>query len=1176
MRLRQLKISGFKSFADTTVIEFPGAVSGIVGPNGCGKSNVIDAIRWVLGEGRVSELRGKGSMSELIFAGSQGRPASSRASVEMVLDNNDGSVKGAWGRYGEIAVRRVVTRDGTNAYFINGQQVRRRDVQDIFMGTGLGPRSYAIISQGMISNFIKAKPEELRVYLEEAAGVSKYKERRRETETSLNSTRANLEKVAMLQANKAEEVERLTAEAETAQSWKKLDDERARSEEMWYFLQERDAKNSTDKLSAQIAEKENALISAKGEAAKLVAEEAGLREDARKKRDAADKAREAAWQANARVTEAEGNVRHIIEQRRTLEERISQTQAALERRKDAKKEAAERIAMLSAKIEELNAQAEEAAAEAEALTDEVEERAAQCEEARSRYEDTRADAQKAEKSISVVSVEIESMQREAIELDRQKEKLEGERQTSDAPDEAAVAELGEKLSEKRAALDEQKAVMEDVRASLEESEAVLEETREEKTRMQGEVSRSEARLQTLEAVQAKAQAEGKLPEWLEKMGLSSVKRFFERTMVNAQWAKAVEAVLSVRSLAIGVSDLARVAGFALDAPPARLVFYNTLFTEKAEAVTPPAGIDSKPLTDFVTSDDPAVAALLTLWLGTSLTAPDLAAALKVRTDLPPGARFVTPEGHIVERDSVSFWAEENAAAGLMSRIAEIKHLTEALAQLKAQFEAADAAMTRAKAALDADRRDLDERQQSAERLESEVHALELDYSRESEKLAAWKNRRGQIEETLKELTARAEELARRQEEAEGRFETLDAKLSELQQKAGDAQTHLEEAEEAQAMTQERQRAVQAKAKSAQIEAQATKDRQTDAERQLQDADGEIEMTAAEIEELRAQFEGLDETAEREGLAAVIEELERFKAAEAEALAASDAAEAKLAEASERSRALTAEQGPLLEVIGDLKTKRQAGLTQTEIFTARLNELGSDREKLTVEAETEHYKASQMKARVTKLAESMAALGPVNHAALENLEQSKKAMEETARQVEDLEKAIRNLEATIREIDTETRGLLKSTFEAVNANFAEMFTALFSGGTARLEMTGDEILECGVEVMAQPPGKKNKTIMLLSGGEQAMTATALVFAIFRLNPAPFCLLDEVDAPLDEANQDRLARQIVAMSSSTQFMMITHHRVTMEYMGQLVGVTMREPGVSRVVSVDIAEADRMAQH
>lgn len=337
MRLRQLKISGFKSFADTTVIEFPGAVSGIVGPNGCGKSNVIDAIRWVLGEGRVSELRGKGSMSELIFAGSQGRPASSRASVEMVLDNNDGSVKGAWGRYGEIAVRRVVTRDGTNAYFINGQQVRRRDVQDIFMGTGLGPRSYAIISQGMISNFIKAKPEELRVYLEEAAGVSKYKERRRETETSLNSTRANLEKVAMLQANKAEEVERLTAEAETAQSWKKLDDERARSEEMWYFLQERDAKNSTDKLSAQIAEKENALISAKGEAAKLVAEEAGLREDARKKRDAADKAREAAWQANARVTEAEGNVRHIIEQRRTLEERISQTQAALERRKDAKK-----------------------------------------------------------------------------------------------------------------------------------------------------------------------------------------------------------------------------------------------------------------------------------------------------------------------------------------------------------------------------------------------------------------------------------------------------------------------------------------------------------------------------------------------------------------------------------------------------------------------------------------------------------------------------------------------------------------------------------------------------------------------------------------------------------------------------------------------------------------------
>ena len=302
MRLKQLRISGFKSFADTTVIEFPGAVAGIVGPNGCGKSNVIDAIRWVLGEARVSELRGSTSMSELIFSGSVNRPASSRASVELVLDNSDGTVKGAWGRYTELSVKRVVTRDGSNAYLINNQQVRRRDVQDIFMGTGLGPRSYAIISQGMISNFIKAKPEELRVYLEEAAGVSKYKDRRRETETALAGTRNNLEKVSYLQETKRNEIQRLSAEAEVAARWKELTEQKDKAELLWYFLQEQDAGAAVNKVNTQIAAREADLLQGRGELQKLTTQIEVLKEDVRVKREAADKAREVAWQANARVT----------------------------------------------------------------------------------------------------------------------------------------------------------------------------------------------------------------------------------------------------------------------------------------------------------------------------------------------------------------------------------------------------------------------------------------------------------------------------------------------------------------------------------------------------------------------------------------------------------------------------------------------------------------------------------------------------------------------------------------------------------------------------------------------------------------------------------------------------------------------------------------------------------
>ena len=333
VRLKQLRISGFKSFADTTVIEFPGAVAGIVGPNGCGKSNVIDAIRWVLGEARVSELRGSTSMSELIFSGSVNRPASSRASVELVLDNSDGTIKGAWGRYTELSVKRVVTRDGSNAYLINNQQVRRRDVQDIFMGTGLGPRSYAIISQGMISNFIKAKPEELRVYLEEAAGVSKYKDRRRETETALAGTRNNLEKVSYLQETKRNEIQRLSAEAEVAARWKELTEQKDKAELLWYFLQEQDAGAAVNKVNTQIAAREADLLQGRGELQKLTTQIEVLKEDVRVKREAADKAREAAWQANARVTELEGAIARIITEKDSLAREVANAAESIARRK---------------------------------------------------------------------------------------------------------------------------------------------------------------------------------------------------------------------------------------------------------------------------------------------------------------------------------------------------------------------------------------------------------------------------------------------------------------------------------------------------------------------------------------------------------------------------------------------------------------------------------------------------------------------------------------------------------------------------------------------------------------------------------------------------------------------------------------------------------------------------
>ena len=1171
MHLKQLKISGFKSFADLTTIEFPSSLCGIVGPNGCGKSNVIDAIRWVLGEGRASELRGQSSMTDLIFAGSEGRPPASRASVEMVLDNSDGQVKGPWEAYTELAIRRVVTKDGTNAYFINGQQVRRRDVQDIFLGTGLGPRSYAIISQGMVNKLLEAKPEDLRVYLEEAAGVSKYKERRRETETNLTATRANLEKVAVMQANKAEEVQRLTKEAETARAWQALEDERVHAESLWYFVQERDCRDEIDRLSAQIATKEAEQLEAQGKLSGLTSQEAQLKAAAEEKKAVLEKARAASLEANKKVARAEADIQHLIEQRRMLEERIAQAQSRQQRQKDAKDDALSRIAQLASRIEELRAQAEEAAGEAEGLAAELEERSAATQEARERYEVARSEVNDVEKTISGVSVQIEAFARESDQLEEQIEALQAEKNAADAPDEEACRTMGEELAQKRATLEEEMAVLEELASAAEEAAAKLESAREVRNASQNKLSAMEARLAALVAVQEKARAEGKLPEWLEKMGLSGAKRFFERVHISENRARAVEAVLSVRAQALGVTQLERVAGFTLDAPPARLVFYSN-FAPAQEKTVVPEGWER--LSDAVTTDEVTLRPMIEMWLGNAFVVKDLDEALRMRSRLPAGARFVTPEGHIVEPQSVSFWAEENPAAGLLSRMAEIQTLSAATETVREALLDADGEVTRAKAALQAERSDREARENTVERLKGEVHRLEVEYSRLQVALAAWKARQGKITESLGQLKERYEELAARREETETTFAALDEKLSGLQQAENDAQTALEEAENIEALTQERSQEAGSRAARARMEADATAVRREDAQKLAATADEEIEMVAAEIEELRAGFEGLDEVAQRAGLQQFVQELQRLEVEESAAQAQADAAENALTELFERSRELQSLQAPLIQAISDIKVKRAQSQVNIEIFTARLEELRVDRGALASEVNNDKVSADSARRRVKRLEQQITDLGSVNHAALETLEASRRAMQETERQVKDLEEAIANLEATIRQIDAETRDLLKNTFEAVNANFAEVFKSLFGGGNAYLEMTGDEILESGVEINAQPPGKKNKTISLLSGGEKSLTATALTFAIFKLNPAPFCLLDEVDAPLDEANQDRLARQIVAMSAQTQFAMITHLRVTMEKMGQLIGVTMKEPGVSRVVAVDIKEAVRVA--
>lgn len=1171
MRLRQLKVSGFKSFADTTLIEFPGNMAGIVGPNGCGKSNVIDAIRWVLGEGRISELRGSSSMSELIFSGSSSRPASSRASVEMVLDNSDNTITGPWGAYTELSIKRVVTRDGSNAYLINNQQVRRRDVQDVFMGTGLGPRSYAIISQGMISNFIKAKPEELRIYLEEAAGVSKYKERRRETETALNSTRDNLQKVAYLQETKKAEIERLTEEAKTAQKWEELEKDRVDADLLSHFLQEKESKEASDKISVRIAKKENEMLAAQGEGQKLLIEIEALREASLAKREATDVARQVKFDAEKAVAQIEGDIRHIVERKDTINRQISSDEERSAERKAAFESSCEREKALLEHAATLEAQATETEAALEAMAEDIEAASAHYDDARQTYESARTSALEAENKIAVVNVEMQSFEREMTDAETRLASLREEMESVKEPDTERFKALDGEIDQAQAAFEDQSAALEEETAKKEALQEKLTALTEKKNTLSADLARVSSRLQTLEGLQAKIGQEGKLSTWINTMGFGGVKRLFERITVDSHYTKAVEAILNHKSGALSLKDAASVASLENTAPPAPLVFFGaTDFVKSQESK-----IGLKHLIEFVQSDDEVVKNALSAWFADVYVAENLAQAIQKRGDLKNSERIVTAAGHIVDAFSITFWAEENEASGVLSRAQEIRELSEKEEEIKSQLEsvADDEGVKRGEVATLA--ASIESMSAAIDSERTRLHELQVESTRLAGEIELWNTRTKKAAEDTQILEGRLEQLTEEREAVEAKFETLDAELGEKQQAVTDAQILLEQAEHRVSDLEEAASEKKSEVKMARLQATSDKERAEDAKREVESITLEIERLAQEIEELRAELQTLDVKAQEAGLSDLTRALdaarENLKVAEQEA----EAAENKLEDARAKQREIAESQAPILQEISDLKVKRQTFITQGEAFTAHLDELNANREELAKRVIEENLKTPAVKAKVTRLTEAIAALGPVNHAALENLDASQKAMAETERQVADLEEAIKNLEETIRKIDAETRELLRTTFDTVNKNFGEMFTSLFGGGSAELRLTGEEILDTGIDVIAQPPGKKNTSVKILSGGEQALTATALVFAIFKLNPAPFCLLDEVDAPLDEANQDRLVKKIAAMSEATQFVMITHHRVSMEQLEQLIGVTMKEPGVSRVVAVDIREATELAQ-
>ncbi|MFM0051782.1 chromosome segregation protein SMC [Caballeronia grimmiae] len=1170
MRLTSIKLAGFKSFVDPTHFQVPGQLVGVVGPNGCGKSNIIDAVRWVLGESRASELRGE-SMQDVIFNGSTARKPGSRASVELIFDNADGRAAGQWSAYGEIAVKRVLTRDGTSSYYINNLPARRRDIQDIFLGTGLGPRAYAIIGQGMIARIIEAKPEELRVFLEEAAGVSKYKERRRETENRLHDTRENLTRVEDIVRELTTNLEKLEGQAIVATKYKQLQAEGEEKQRLLWLLRKNEAGNEAERQQRAIREAQVELEAQTARLREVEAQLETLRVAHYSASDAMQGAQGALYEANAEVSRLEAEIKFIVESRNRVQAQIAALSAQREQWQMQARKAHDEIETASEALAEGEEKAAIAQENAAAKHDALPALEARWRDAQAQLNEERAGIARAEQALKLEAAHQRNADQQLQQLQQRQERLKNEASGLDAPDEAQLQELRMQLAENEEVLAEAQARLADAQETVPRLDAERRAAQERVQAESAQIHQLEARLAALKQLQESVQTEGKIQPWLDKHELGALPRLWKKLHVEAGWEAALEAVLRERLAALEVSNLDWVKAFATDAPPAKLAFYSPPLAGKP--FDAPQGL--RPLLSLVRIDDPGLRAVLNEWLGATFIADDIAQALAMRTQLPEGGAFVVKAGHTVTRVGVQLYAADSEQSGMLARAQEIENLTR---QVRAQALLADEAKSnavRADAAHTQASQALADARAAAERATQRVHALQLDVLKLAQAHERYTQRSTQIGEELEEIVAHIDEQRALRAESEAAFEQHDAEIAQLQARFEDNQLAFESLDEALTSARHELRELERAASDASFAVRGLAAKIAEYERNIETAQDQSERVAGALEDARAELETINEQTAQTGLQDALE----VRAAREESLHAArielDDLTARLRQSDEQRLFAERSLQPLRDRINELQLKEQAARISGEQFVEQLQAAGVDEAELQAKL-TPDLKPAYLQGEVTRLNNAIVALGPVNMAALEELASATERKHFLDAQSADLNNAIGTLEDAIQKIDQETRSLLQGTFDEVNRHFGDLFPRLFGGGQAKLIMTGDEILDAGVQVMAQPPGKKNSTIHLLSGGEKALTATALVFAMFQLNPAPFCLLDEVDAPLDDANTERFANLVRAMSVKTQFLFISHNKIAMEMAQQLIGVTMQEQGVSRIVAVDMEAAAGFAQN
>jgi chromosome segregation protein len=1163
MRLTQIKLSGFKSFVDPTSIHLPGQLVGVVGPNGCGKSNVIDAVRWVLGETRAAALRGD-SMQDVIFNGSANRKPLARASVELLFDNSQGRAAGQWSQYAEISVRRVLQRDGESSYYINGTHVRRRDITDMFLGTGLGPRAYAIIEQGMISRVIEAKPEELRVFLEEAAGISKYKERRRETENRLADTRENLARITDIRVELAAQLEKLEAQAKVATRYNELHADLNLKQHLLWYLRRRDAAAERERHGQEVEKVINALEGENAELRSIESRAETARDAHYRAGDALNLAQAALYSANALVAKHESELRHVEETRQRLGSQHTERLDQLAQWREQRSQLTQALHMWAARAEGAKQKVVATRESLEAENKRLPEAEQSFRAGQEQLAEARSQLMQAESRLQLEQANLVHLERGRQALEQRRERLNSELATLAEPDTGALSGLEASLAE----LEQAVASAEAASGALQGEVTRLEERKDAAVQGLGAAAREhaavEAQIATLRQIQEASGENTPLRDWLERHGLGGQPQLWQKLRIAPGWETAVEAVLRERLHALELSGLEHLEAVVADQPPAKASLYlpGNVAPEELH------GFDS--LFSKILDADAAVSGALRDWLCGVFVVEGVPDASK----LPVGALFVNRQGHQFSHFTVSLHAPDAADTGILARQAEIETLQARLEDLAVKLgssqenlEHLEAELTERNAALEAARAEIGARQKAR-------HDAQIEHLKALQALERYAERSAQVRAELDQIGAETETGNAALAECRSNQERIGSDIAQAKARLEGARAAHVEAESALAAQRVAVQQAEREAQDAVFGERECGAKIAEIDRSVTLIDREIERGEAEIARLAAELADDPTPALRQELDAAVESRISCEKTLAEARNAVEAAAGALRELEEGRLKVEARVAPLRERVGELRLKQQAAQLSFEQFDTQLREAGAD-ETVLGAAAVDAPRPSTLQGEITRINTAIAELGAVNLAALEELNTSRERKGFLDSQATDLEEAVKTLEDAIRRIDRETRELLRETFDSVNRHFGSLFPVLFGGGEAKLIMTGEEILDAGVQVMAHPPGKRNSSIHLLSGGEKALTAISLVFALFQLNPAPFCLLDEVDAPLDDTNTGRFCDLVKKMSTQTQFLFISHNKISMEMAQQLVGVTMPESGVSRVVAVDIDQALRMRE-